>query len=94
MIFIEGLDRRYLGRTIEGHRVTPFLDRLKTDSVYFENFFKRGPNVAGVVFLVLLLLFTPGNCGDENAICPGLPLPAVGLEKGRVSHRNGHRPAP
>ena len=50
VILIEGLDRRFLNRTISpttaaevkaaaGISVTPFMDRLKTDSVYFENFF-------------------------------------------------------
>ncbi len=72
LIFVEGLDRRYLGRTIEvsgrdteritnvsisadskqslasptasSHsiRLTPFLDRLKDESLYFANFFSNG----------------------------------------------------
>ena len=42
LIFVEGLDRRYLDRTIGGIRVTPFLDRLRGESVYFEHFFTNG----------------------------------------------------
>lgn len=42
MIFVEGLDRRFLQRTVRGIRVTPFLDHLRGDSVYFENFFSNG----------------------------------------------------
>ena len=42
LIFVEGLDRRFLGQTIRGIRVTPFLDRLRGESVYFEHFFANG----------------------------------------------------
>lgn len=61
LLFVEGLDRRYLDRTIDipgqpeskpslsstapsgrSIRLTPFLDRLKNDSLYFENFFSNG----------------------------------------------------
>jgi len=42
LLFIEALDRRFLGRTYDGMRGTPFLDRLHNDSVYFENFFSNG----------------------------------------------------
>ncbi|WP_447985739.1 LTA synthase family protein [Nitrospira sp. Nam74] len=45
IIFVEGLDRRYLNRTVAfDHpvRVTPFLDKLKQDSLYFDNFFANG----------------------------------------------------
>jgi phosphoglycerol transferase MdoB-like AlkP superfamily enzyme len=50
LIFIEGLDRRYLGRTIREVRVTPFLDRLKTESVFFENFFANGVETSRGLF--------------------------------------------
>jgi sulfatase-like protein len=50
LIFIEGLDRRYLGRTAQGYRVTPFLDRLKDESVYFEHFFSNGTQTARGMF--------------------------------------------
>jgi Sulfatase len=42
LIFVEGLDRRFLDRTVRGIRVTPFLDRLRGESVYFEHFFANG----------------------------------------------------
>jgi len=59
LIFVEGLDRRYLDRTIDvsvdskqplapgtpsgrSIRLTPFLDRLKDESLYFANFFSNG----------------------------------------------------
>jgi hypothetical protein len=56
LIFVEGLDRRYLGRTIapkntgEVIQLTPFLDRLKGDSVYFENFFANGVQTSRGLF--------------------------------------------
>jgi hypothetical protein len=50
LIFIEGLDRRYLGRTMRGYKVTPFLDRLKDESVYFEHFFANGTQTARGMF--------------------------------------------
>jgi phosphoglycerol transferase MdoB-like AlkP superfamily enzyme len=53
LIFIEGLDRRYLGRTMQGHRVTPFLDRFKDESVYFEHFFASGTQTARGMFASL-----------------------------------------
>jgi hypothetical protein len=42
VIFIEALDRRFLGRTIAGVRVTPFLDTLFADSVTFAQFHSNG----------------------------------------------------
>jgi hypothetical protein len=50
LIFVEGLDRRYLGRTAQGHRVTPFLDRFKEESVYFEHFFANGTQTSRGMF--------------------------------------------
>lgn len=50
IIFIEGLDHRYLGQTVWGYRVTPFLDRLKDESVYFEHFFANGTQTARGLF--------------------------------------------
>jgi phosphoglycerol transferase MdoB-like AlkP superfamily enzyme len=44
------LDRRFLGRTINGVRVTPFLDRLKGESLYFEHFFSNGVQTARGLF--------------------------------------------
>jgi hypothetical protein len=68
LIFVEGLDRRYLGlRMPPGSgtapststtdqatmRVTPFLDRLKDDSVYFENFFSNTTTTTRGLFATL-----------------------------------------
>ncbi|MGH7165092.1 MAG: LTA synthase family protein, partial [Nitrospiraceae bacterium] len=80
LIFVEGLDRRYLGRavdpgrgadlerwfiyhapqfrqqdkradaTAEHIRLTPFLDRLREDSVFFSNFFANGTQTARGLF--------------------------------------------
>lgn len=50
LIFVEALDRRYLGRTVEGIRLTPFMDRLKNDSVFLENFFANGAQTARGLF--------------------------------------------
>lgn len=53
IIFLEGLDRRYLGQTYGEVRGTPFLDRLKDDSVYFENFFSNGVQTSRGLFATL-----------------------------------------
>jgi len=50
LIFVEGLDRRYLNRTVRGIRVTPFLDRLKDESVYFDRFFANGTQTSRGLF--------------------------------------------
>ncbi|TLY18708.1 MAG: LTA synthase family protein [Nitrospirae bacterium] len=67
LIFVEGLDRRYLDRTIDvsadstpslapgtpssqSIRLTPFLDRLKDESLYFENFFSNGVATTRALF--------------------------------------------
>ncbi|MCH6556647.1 MAG: LTA synthase family protein [Nitrospirae bacterium] len=50
LVYIEGLDRRYLGTTKQGYAVTPFLDRLKGDSVYFERFFTNGTQTSRGLF--------------------------------------------
>ena len=53
LIFVEGLDRRFLNRTAQGIRVTPFLDRLKDDSLYFDRFFSNGTQTARGLFASL-----------------------------------------
>ncbi len=56
VIFVEGLDRRYLGQTVDADRpirVTPFLDSLKEDSVYFDNFFSNGVQTSRGLFATL-----------------------------------------
>ena len=53
VIFVEGLDRRFLGRTVRGIRVTPFLDRLRGETVYFEHFFSNGSSTFHGLFASL-----------------------------------------
>jgi phosphoglycerol transferase MdoB-like AlkP superfamily enzyme len=53
IIFVEALDRRYLNKTVGGVQVTPFLDRLRSDSVYFEHFFANGVQTARGLFSTL-----------------------------------------
>ncbi len=50
ILFIEGLDRRFLGKTYGGVPGTPFLDRIKSEGVYFENFFANGVQTARGLF--------------------------------------------
>ncbi|HEX2055364.1 MAG TPA: LTA synthase family protein [Nitrospiraceae bacterium] len=50
LIFIEGLDRRFLGRTYGGIPGTPFLDRFREESLYFENFFSNGVQTSRGLF--------------------------------------------
>lgn len=67
LLFVEGLDRRFLGRTIDIQedsppsltpgtpsrrpiRLTPFLDRFKDESLYFENFFSNGVATTRALF--------------------------------------------
>ena len=57
LVFVEGLDRRYLGRTYGEIRGTPFLDRLKDDSVYFANFFSNGVQTSRGLFATLCSTF-------------------------------------
>ncbi|MBS0184488.1 MAG: LTA synthase family protein [Nitrospira sp.] len=56
VIFVEALDRRYVGRTVHADRpirVTPFLDNLKQDSVYFDNFYSNGVQTSRGLFATL-----------------------------------------
>ena len=53
VMFVEGLDRRFLGRRYGDIAGTPFLDRLKNDSVYFENFFANGVQTSRGLFSTL-----------------------------------------
>ncbi len=57
LVFLEGLDRRYLGQTYGEVKGTPFLDRLKTDSVYFQNFFSNGVQTSRGLFATLCSTF-------------------------------------
>jgi phosphoglycerol transferase MdoB-like AlkP superfamily enzyme len=53
LLFLEALDRRFLGRTVAGRRVTPFLDALVEDGVYFERFLANGANTFNGLFASL-----------------------------------------
>lgn len=57
LVFLEGLDRRYLGQRYGEIQGTPFLDRLKQDSVYFENFFSNGVQTSRGLFSTLCSAF-------------------------------------
>ncbi|MGC3973637.1 MAG: sulfatase-like hydrolase/transferase [Nitrospira sp.] len=57
LVFLEGLDRRYLGQTYGQVKGTPFLDRLKQDSVYFQNFFSNGVQTSRGLFATLCSTF-------------------------------------
>jgi len=57
LIFVEGLDRRYLGRTIRSVRLTPFLDRLKAESLYFENFYANGVQTSRALLASMCSLY-------------------------------------
>lgn len=64
LLFVEGLDRRYLGRAVTVHQdgraasgavtrtvpLTPFLTRLQEDSLYVANFFSNGVQTARGLF--------------------------------------------
>ena len=57
LVFLEGLDRRYLGQTYGEVKGTPFLDRLKDDSVYFQHFFSNGVQTSRGLFATLCSTF-------------------------------------
>ncbi|MBS0171408.1 MAG: LTA synthase family protein [Nitrospira sp.] len=57
LLFLEGLDRRYLGQTYGDVKGTPFLDRLKDDSVYFQHFFSNGVQTSRGLFSTLCSTF-------------------------------------
>jgi arylsulfatase A-like enzyme len=71
LLFIEGLDRRFVGRTIAGHRITPFLDALMADSVTFEHFHANGAQTFHGLFA---------------SLCSGLPRQGVAATKARYAN--------
>jgi hypothetical protein len=85
LLFVEGLDRRYLGRTEvvsmrnqSGERglrqaveLTPFLDRLRDDSFYFSHFFSNGVQTARGLF---------------STLCSALPRQGTAAIKTRQTH--------
>ena len=71
LLFIEALDRRHLRRTVNGVRVTPFLDRLFADSVTFEGFHSNGAQTFHGLFA---------------ALCSALPRHGVAATKARYAN--------
>jgi arylsulfatase A-like enzyme len=71
LLFVEALDRRFLGRSYDGTRVTPFLDRLVEDSVYFENFFANGSQTFHGLF---------------SSLCSALPRQGTAATKARFAN--------
>jgi phosphoglycerol transferase MdoB-like AlkP superfamily enzyme len=71
LLFIEALDRRFLGRTIAGRRVTPFLDSLFADSVTFEQFHANGAQTFHGMFA---------------SLCSSLPRQGVAATKARYAN--------
>ena len=73
LVFVEGLDRRFLDRiqtvgdpigsgvpsaaTSPSIRITPFLDRLKFDSLYFSHFYSNGVQTTRRLFSTLCSAF-------------------------------------
>ncbi|HTO13897.1 MAG TPA: LTA synthase family protein [Candidatus Binatia bacterium] len=71
LLFVEALDRRHLGRTVAGVRVTPFLDRLFEDSVTFGGFHSNGAQTFHGLFATL---------------CSALPRHGVAATKARYGN--------
>src|SRR5262245_2050035 len=71
LLFIEALDRRFLGRTIAGRRVTPFLDSLFADSVVFEQFHTNGAQTFHGLFA---------------SLCSSLPRQGAAATKARYAN--------
>ncbi len=87
VIFVEGLDRRYLNRTVGEDRpirVTPFLDRLKRQSVYLDHFFANGVQTSRGLFSTLCSYYPRHGAAaiktrsDRDYLC----LPSVLRERG------------
>ena len=72
LVFVEALDRRYLARTYDGVRGTPFLDRLRDDAVSFDNFLTNGTRTLHGLF---------------SSLCSGLPIRgSIGAIKARYAN--------
>lgn len=87
VIFVEGLDRRYLSRTVQADhpiRITPFLDRLTQQSVSFKNFFSNGVQTSRGLFSTLCSYYPRHGSAaiktraDRDYLC----LPSVLRERG------------
>jgi hypothetical protein len=71
LLFIEALDRRFLGRTYDNLPGTPFLDRLRKDSVYFKNFFSNGSQTFHGLF---------------SSLCSAMPRQGTAATKARFAN--------
>jgi phosphoglycerol transferase MdoB-like AlkP superfamily enzyme len=71
LLFVEALDRRHLRRTVNGVRVTPFLDGLFEDSVTFEGFHSNGAQTFHGLFA---------------SLCSALPRHGVAATKARYAN--------
>jgi arylsulfatase A-like enzyme len=71
VLFLEALDRRFVGRTIAGRRVTPFLDTLMEDSVVFGDFFANGAQTFHGLFA---------------SLCSSLPRQGTAATKARYAN--------
>jgi Sulfatase len=71
VLFIEALDRRFVGRTIAGRRVTPFLDTLLADSVTFTQFHSNGAQTFHGLFA---------------SLCSSLPRQGTAATKARYAN--------
>ena len=71
LLFIEALDRRFLGRTVAGRRVTPFLDAIFADSVTFEHFRTNGAQTFHGLFA---------------SLCSALPRQGAAATKARYAN--------
>jgi len=71
LFFIEALDRRFLGRTIAGRRVTPFLDAIFEDSVSFAQFHANGAQTFHGLFA---------------SLCSSLPRQGTAATKARYAN--------
>src|SRR5207247_133540 len=71
VLFLEALDRRFVGRTIAGRRVTPFLDAIVADSVSFEHFHANGAQTFHGLFA---------------SLCSSLPRQGTAATKARYAN--------
>jgi phosphoglycerol transferase MdoB-like AlkP superfamily enzyme len=71
LLFVEALDRRHLRGTVNGVRVTPFLDRFFDESVTFEGFHSNGVQTFHGLFATL---------------CSALPRHGVAAIKSRYTN--------
>ncbi len=95
VIFVEGLDRRFVGRTVSGIQVTPFLDGLTQDSIYFKHFFTNGVQTSRGLFATLCSYYPRHGTAAiktramHNYLCLPTVLRAQGYETEMVVGQAG-----